>query len=99
KRRTRAELLGDFPAIDFSQIPPGADAYWDSFGTERETDEAIVGRAQELLRWLAARPEKKICVVSHSAFLSVAFRKAIHCAPALQIWFQNCEMRPLVLCF
>ncbi|CAN0410603.1 unnamed protein product, partial [Phaeothamnion confervicola] len=41
KRRTRAELLGDFPAIDFSQIPPGADAYWDSFGTDRETDEAI----------------------------------------------------------
>ena len=93
RRRSVAEVKQDFPSVDFSGVPDEEDVYFESFNGGRETDEQIVARAQEFFHWLEERPEKNIAVVTHSAFLSVLFNKAVACGPELSRWFDNCEMR------
>ena len=40
---------------------------------ERESDAHLAQRAAAFLRWLMARPEQHIAVVTHSSWLSVMF--------------------------
>ncbi|CAM9146320.1 unnamed protein product [Chrysoparadoxa australica] len=98
KRRTRTEMSKEHPSIEWSFIADEQDDYWDALGKDdRETDEQIVGRCNDFFSWLAKRPENNIAVVTHSAFLSVLFNKAVTCGPPLSKWFENCEMRTTVL--
>jgi broad specificity phosphatase PhoE len=57
----------------------------------------MVERANELFAWLHSRPESNIAVITHSAFLSVLFNKAVAAAPSLQKWFDNAELRTALL--
>ena len=67
------------------------------YAHSRESDEAMVVRAQQLFAWLALRPETDIAIVTHSAFLSVLFNKAVACGTASKVWFENAELRTLLV--
>lgn len=76
----------------FNAVPNYAEA--------RETDEAAVGRALDFLFWIRDRPEQDICVVTHSAFLCVAFNGAMMCdCEDLQSWFSTGEIRSVDLTY
>ncbi|MBA0819611.1 hypothetical protein Gohar_021512, partial [Gossypium harknessii] len=51
----------------FPQIESEYDISWEA--EERETDEAVAARGVEFIKWLLARKEKEIAVVSHGGFL------------------------------
>lgn len=63
-----AQLAEDFPSIDFDTVFP---EYPSKNGRWAYTPEAVAQRGRECRRWLKARPEKVIAVVSHSAFLRI----------------------------
>lgn len=55
------------------------------------------------LQWLLQRPEREIAVVSHSGFLRFFLKSFGHNAATvvqgeLHRWFENCEMRSVVVC-
>eukprot|EP00611_Tribonema_gayanum_P029253 TRINITY_DN7763_c0_g1_i1.p1 TRINITY_DN7763_c0_g1~~TRINITY_DN7763_c0_g1_i1.p1 ORF type:complete len:237 (-),score=44.46 TRINITY_DN7763_c0_g1_i1:303-1013(-) len=97
KRRTRTELKEQFPHIDWSLIESDSDELWDTLGEDRETDEMMMARAHDLFEWIRARPETNIAIVTHSAYLSVLFNKAVRCGEGLQTWFNNAEMRSTLM--
>eukprot|EP00904_Undaria_pinnatifida_P003935 jgi/Undpi1/13542/HiC_scaffold_8.g03201.m1 len=97
RRRRVSELKVEFSSIDFDAVTDEEDVYWDALGSKRETDEAMAGRARELFAWLRARPETNIAVVTHSAFLSCLFNKALLAPPHLAKWFENCELRTIYM--
>ncbi|CAM9410424.1 unnamed protein product [Choristocarpus tenellus] len=99
RRRVLSELKQEFPTITWDEIKEEEDTYWDGFGEGRETDETLKRRAYELFRWLKDRPETNIAVVTHSAFLSCMFNKAVTCSSDLSKWFNNCELRTVLLDF
>jgi len=65
-----------------------------------ESDEEMDKRAEEVIAFVASRPEKKIALVSHAMFLR-ALVLAIHKGMPPQSlkgadpWFENCEIREL----
>lgn len=69
-RRRRSEIATQFPFLDLSLIPSGADTSWTP---SREPKAQVAQRADEFLSWLAARPETELAVVSHSSFLLTLF--------------------------
>lgn len=69
--RCVSELKKEYPTISFDAMKEEDDAYFDSLGDERESDEKVAGRARELFAWLKDRPETNIAVVR--CVFSVAF--------------------------
>lgn len=62
------QLAKDFPSIQFDTVFP---EYPSKTGRWAYTPEAIAQRGSDCRRWLKARPEKVIAVVSHSSFLRI----------------------------
>jgi broad specificity phosphatase PhoE len=99
KRRRISEVAPSFPAMDFSLCQSDKDALW---SPKKEEKEAVKHRGLELARWLMHRPEREIAVVSHSVFLLYFMSNFGHSASIkvqgeMHRWFENCEMRTLVL--
>lgn len=64
--RPVAQIAAQFPWCDFSQI----DLVWPAkTGLYEFSEAALVVRGVEAKRWLRARPEKVIAVVSHAGFM------------------------------
>lgn len=110
-RRPRSELVAEFGDwVDFAEVTSEEDEMWpvkevevefptpDGKGTVKHSD-ACAARATELLRWLHARPESSIAVVSHWVFLLHMFRPFDHLfnAKRLQQRFGNAEARVTTL--
>lgn len=96
RRRSIQELKLEFPNIDFDAIEDDTDVHWASLN-ERETNEALTARGHELLEWISSRPETNIAVVTHSAYLLCLFNNAILSPPHIAKWFENCELRTVLL--
>ena len=59
-----------FPGVDFSLVESEEDSLYESAPPgEREPKESVKARALEFARWLLARPERHVAVVSHAGFL------------------------------
>ena len=99
-RRKCSEAATSFPAIDFSLINDDADPHWRPGNVEPE--EAVVLRGRQFLQWLMSLPQTNIAVVTHSAFLwfTLSGFGSENIRPVrekLQRWYENCEMRSVVL--
>jgi broad specificity phosphatase PhoE len=70
KRRTRADLAADFPALDLSLLATEEDAMWTEV---REPMPDLIGRARAFLDAVAGRREAAIAVVTHNDFLKALF--------------------------
>ncbi|KAL4853906.1 Phosphoglycerate mutase-like protein [Chlorella vulgaris] len=102
KRRPMREISPSFPAVDFSLLESDEDNLWLS-ADWRESHDEIRKRGVEFVRWLQQRPEQHIAVVSHSAFLFFMMSNfgrgaATSVQSELHKWYDNCEMRTVVLC-
>ncbi|CAN0313692.1 unnamed protein product, partial [Hapterophycus canaliculatus] len=95
--RSVSELKEEFPTISFDAIEHEEDVYYEALGDERETNETVADRARELFSWLRDRPETNIAVVTHSAFLLCLFNEAILSPPEVAKWFENCELRTVLM--
>ncbi|PRW45389.1 phosphoglycerate mutase 1 isoform X2 [Chlorella sorokiniana] len=100
KRRPTRELAPAFPAVDFSLIESDEDVLWQL--EHRETHDEIRRRGVLFVQWLMGRSERELAVVGHSSmlfFMCSAFGHAA--APTVQgelhKWYENCEMRTVVL--
>jgi hypothetical protein len=92
RRRTLSHLKERFPAVDWTNIESEADTLWTK--DVRESDEHLAKRAATFLRWLMARPEQHIAVVTHSSWLSVmtnhfAGECSVSAGTHLKRWFNN----------
>lgn len=95
KRRRRGVLEAEYPDVDFEKIGE-EDTRWTEH--HRETPAEMAERGLEFLAWLRGRPEDRIGVVTHSAFLSTLFAEVFECAdPAMSRWFENAELRAVYL--
>jgi broad specificity phosphatase PhoE len=99
-RRNCSEAAASFPGIDFSLINDDADQHWRAGNVEPE--EAVVLRGRQFLQWLMSLPQSNIAVVTHSAFLwfTLSGFGSENIRPVrerLQRWYENCEMRSVVL--
>ncbi|MFQ6619062.1 hypothetical protein Gotur_000320 [Gossypium turneri] len=63
RRESISRCKARFPQVIESEY----DISWEA--EERETDEAVAARGVEFIKWLLARKEKEIAVVSHGGFL------------------------------
>jgi len=95
KRVCKTTLAAEFPEVDYSLIGE-EDPYWSS---ERESESATAARAGQFLEWLATRPEKRIVVASHSAWLLATFNAAMDATDAESQWFGTGEMRTVEVSF
>jgi len=79
-RRPRSELQRDFAHVDFSEVTSEMDEMFEHKENEPSDRNSTrcAERATRLLRWLHARPEKGIAVVSHWVFLTHLFRPFAH---------------------
>ncbi|EFN59905.1 hypothetical protein CHLNCDRAFT_29140 [Chlorella variabilis] len=100
KRQALEDAQRQFPGVDFSLIESELDLSWEAGKVESES--RVVVRGFNFLAWLMQRPETNIAVVTHSAFLWFTltcfgneFAKPVR--ENLQRWYENCEMRTLVL--
>jgi broad specificity phosphatase PhoE len=96
RHSAREVIEGDFPWANLSTVPAGVDTLWTQ--EHRETLEELDARATVFLRWLRARPERKLVVVSHDGFLYHTFRMLTACGVADAAAyedrrFSNCEVR------
>lgn len=100
KRRCTSHYRQQFPAVDFSLIETEEDELW---GPDfREEKEQIKARGAKFMQWLMTRPEQRIAVVSHSSFLFFTMANfGLHASTTVQgelhRWYENCEMRTIVL--
>lgn len=99
-RRARSEAAAAFPGVDFSLIDADKDPHWRPGNVEPE--EAVVLRGRQFLQWLMTLPQTNIAVVTHSAFLwftlsGFGVENARPVRERLQRWYENCEMRSVVL--
>ena len=67
KRRNKYLLEHEFPNVDYRNIPDES-TYWEDSSTV-ETLFDLKKRSDKFKEMLKKRPEKNICVVSHSTFL------------------------------
>ena len=59
-----------FPDYDFSDLKTENDTEWQRKRLPRDIEmKNLNARIEKFRRWVMARPEKKIAVVSHSSFL------------------------------
>ncbi|KAK8286745.1 hypothetical protein V6Z11_D07G010900 [Gossypium hirsutum] len=89
-----------FPQVVFSLIESEYDISWEA--EERETDEAVAARGVEFIKWLLARKEKEIAVVSHGGFLKQTLLAIGHkCDPLVTCDnftpFDNCKIRSVII--
>eukprot|EP00195_Chlamydomonas_chlamydogama_P017695 CAMPEP_0202890154 /NCGR_PEP_ID=MMETSP1392-20130828/658_1 /ASSEMBLY_ACC=CAM_ASM_000868 /TAXON_ID=225041 /ORGANISM="Chlamydomonas chlamydogama, Strain SAG 11-48b" /LENGTH=295 /DNA_ID=CAMNT_0049573673 /DNA_START=133 /DNA_END=1020 /DNA_ORIENTATION=+ len=89
-----------FPAVDFSLVTEEEDVLWRL--EQRESKEAIKERGMAFMRWIMTRPERNIAVVTHSSFLHFTMQNFGHDASIavqgeLHRWYENCEMRSVVV--
>ena len=97
RRRTRAELAADFPTVSLAALTTEADGTWTP---AREPWDALVARAGDFLRLLAARPQRTVAVCTHNDFLQALLLEAPELKasdPALRKKFANAEVMPLWL--
>ncbi|GAB4821611.1 hypothetical protein N2152v2_008657 [Parachlorella kessleri] len=100
RRRPLSETRAAFPGVDFSLIEHEDDVMWETQHVESES--AVVARGMKFMQYLMSRPETHIAVVTHSAFLWFTlacygneYSKRVR--ENLQRWYENCEMRTVVL--
>ncbi|KAK9841043.1 hypothetical protein WJX81_007377 [Elliptochloris bilobata] len=89
-----------FPAVDFCLIKSEEDELWTP--DTREGHAEIRARGAAFLRWLLARPEPRLAVVTHSSFLffmlsTLGGQCDARIKGELHRWYENCEMRTVVL--
>lgn len=99
-RQPLSNVAPHFPSVDFSLIESNEDPHWKHGQVEGERN--VVARGQKFLQYLMSRPESNIAVVTHSAFLwfTLATYGNEYAKPVrenLQRWYENCEMRSVVL--
>lgn len=99
-RRPRSRAAAAFPALDFSLVEDEEDQLWQPGHVEPE--EEVVLRGRQFLQWLMTLSDTNIAVVTHSAFLwftllgfGVEFARPVR--ERLQRWYENCEMRSVIL--
>lgn len=99
-RSDRCTAKTKFPGFDFSMVKSEKDDWWKPGNLESEAE--VVLRGRRFLQWLMTLPETNIAVVTHSAFLwftllgfGVEFSRPVR--QKLQKWYENCEMRTVVL--
>lgn len=100
RRSATSTYRARFPAVDFSLIATEQDVQWTL--EHRETKAEIRARGLAFLQWVMARPEQHIAVVTHSSFLHFTMScfghdAATHVQDDLHRWYDNCEMRTVVL--
>ncbi|KAK9830223.1 hypothetical protein WJX72_010435 [[Myrmecia] bisecta] len=100
RRQPASHYRKHYPAVDFSLIETEEDVLWKR--EEREPKEHITARGLCFMQWLMQRPEARIAVVTHSSFLYYMMSQFGHAgAPLvkgeLHRWYENCEMRTVVL--
>jgi len=101
-RRGRAALAAEWPRVDFDGLASDADAMWGVAAAQEDAPSemastACAARAAALLRWLRARPERRIAVVTHWVFLTHLFALFPEHGPALGARFGNAEARAVTL--
>ena len=87
KRKNKSELATQYKHVDFSMLTTEQDENW--LPNRLETLEEISERADALKDFISSRSEKKIVLVSHSAFLNQfiyerldsAYESLRHCFP------------------
>jgi broad specificity phosphatase PhoE len=99
-RQDKRILEPQFPGFDFGIVPDGPDAVWKE--GEVETEASVTRRGLDFLQWLIAQPENEIVVVTHSAFLWFTLSRfggeqLRDVKDKYQKWFENGEMRSIVL--
>ncbi|EOA38808.1 hypothetical protein CARUB_v10011120mg [Capsella rubella] len=99
-RRNVSEYQTLFPTVDFSQIESEEDNLWRP--DVRESEEEILARGLEFMKWLWKRPEKEVAVVSHGIVLQhMMYVFANDCDDStrneLFKRFVNCEIRTVVI--
>ncbi|XP_010480402.1 PREDICTED: phosphoglycerate mutase-like protein 1 [Camelina sativa] len=99
-RRNVSEYQTLFPTIDFSQIESEEDNLWRP--DVRESEEEILARGLEFMKWLWKRPEKEVAVVSHGIVLQhMLYVFANDCDESIRNElckrFANCEIRTVVI--
>lgn len=97
RRRTRAELAADFPAVSLAALTTETDETW---RPEREPWGQLVARAGDFLRLLVARPERTVAACTHNDFLQALLLDAPELKttdPALRKKFENAEVVPIWL--
>lgn len=82
-------LKADFPSLSFDRLP---ERWWYNDGGDpheivSEPEEVFNERVAAFRRWLAERPETRLAVVGHGAFLRALTGEG----------FSNCEMRSMRL--
>ncbi|KAK9915171.1 hypothetical protein WJX75_005575 [Coccomyxa subellipsoidea] len=100
-RRGKISMLQKtYPAVDFSLIETEEDELWKP--DSRETHAEIRERGAAFVKWLLARPERRLAVVSHSSFLFYLMQNFGHQVSTtvqgeLRRWYENCEMRTVII--
>jgi broad specificity phosphatase PhoE len=97
RRRSIGDQMRDFPMFDFSLLETDEDALFDA--QTRETKKEVAERGYKFLEWLVSRQENHVGVVSHSGWLMTLFNGVVECDKSLKTWFQNGEMRSVLLVF
>lgn len=114
-RRSRlSELREAWPGVNFSGVHDEEDPVWakyvaifgdeEAFIAHRESDDldSLAARARALLTTIASRPEKRIALVSHNAFLTHLFNTDLGgivefadetAKTRLSKTWENCELR------
>lgn len=95
KRRDKAEIVEDFPFVDWALFESEEDNFWTP---TRETARSVSDRGYEFLLWLRARRERQVAVATHSAWLFTLLNTCLACDDLeLASWFMTGELRSLVL--
>ncbi|XVF36535.1 hypothetical protein REPUB_Repub19eG0066200 [Reevesia pubescens] len=102
KRGTISQYRSRFPAVDFSLIENEDDVLWKA--DEKESHESVIARGMKFIKWLWARKEKEIAVVSHGVFLQEAMIELIKNNKGYPLMdddpcsrFKNCEIRSMII--
>lgn len=89
KRVAISDKIPRYPAVDFSSIAEDEDVLWKP--EAREAPESVQARITEFLKWISARPETNITVVTHHAFL----RNLWKFLTGAEELFANCQLRTM----
>ena len=101
KRRPLADLIEDYPDVDFSFVVHKEDVLWERFHGRRETLQEQSDRIYDFLtEFVANRPEREIAIVCHSAYLFTMLNAVMEVEDeALRSWFLTSEVRSIKVRF
>ena len=97
RRRSRAALAADFPAVDFSDLTTEEDDKW---SPAREPWAGVVERAERFCAIVRGRPEEHLAATTHNDFLQgllLMSRVALADEAQLKVTFANAQHLPAVL--